>query len=130
MAIFEKNTYNNVGTNGETQFEHVMKKMVPNVTGQQIPSLQAGNQINQSAQYIFQGSYRLPANANSPINHSIEHSVEDFNNLEDSASNIGNMHSEKDLWNAKGQLLIINLILSLDSVTHLALEESQEENST
>jgi len=56
--------------------------------------------------------------------------IEDFKNLEDSASNIGNIHSEKDLWNAKGQLLIINLILSLDSATNLALEESDNQNPT
>jgi len=40
------------------------------------------------------------------------------------------MNSEQDLWHAKGQLLIINLILSLQSATNLALEESQEENPT
>ena len=56
--------------------------------------------------------------------------IQDLENLEDSASSINSMNSEQDLWNAKGQLLIINLILSLDSVTNLALEESQEENPT
>ena len=56
--------------------------------------------------------------------------IEDFKNLEDSASNINSMNSEQDLWYAKGQLLIVNLILSLHSVTNLALEESQEENPT
>ena len=56
--------------------------------------------------------------------------IEDFKNLENSASNIGTMNSEQDLWHAKGQLLIINLILSLQSATNLALEESQDENPT
>ena len=56
--------------------------------------------------------------------------IEDFKNLENSASNIGTMNSEQDLWYAKGQLLIINLILSLQSATNLALEESQDENPT
>ena len=56
--------------------------------------------------------------------------IEDFKNLEDSASNINSMNSEQDLWFAKGQLLVINLILSLHSATNLALEESQEENPT
>ena len=56
--------------------------------------------------------------------------IEDFKNLEDSASNINSMNSEQDLWYAKGQLLVVNLILSLHSVTNLALEESQEENPT
>ena len=56
--------------------------------------------------------------------------IEDFKNLEDSASNINSMNSEQDLWHAKGQLLVVNLILSLYSATNLALEESQEENPT
>ena len=56
--------------------------------------------------------------------------IEDFKILEDSASNIGNMHSEKDLWHAKGQLLMINLVLSLHSATNLALEESDDQNPT
>ena len=56
--------------------------------------------------------------------------IEDFKNLEDSASNINSMNSEQDLWFAKGQLHIINFLLSLNTATNLALEESQEENPT
>ena len=56
--------------------------------------------------------------------------IEDFKNLEDSASNINSMNSEKDLWYAKGQLLVVNLILSLHSATNLALEESDDQNPT
>ena len=56
--------------------------------------------------------------------------IEDFKNLEDSASNIDTMTSEQDLWHAKGQLLMINLVISLQSATNIALEESQEENPT
>ena len=56
--------------------------------------------------------------------------IEDFKNLENSASNIDTMNSEQDLWFAKGQLLMINLVLSLQSATNIALEESQEENPT
>ena len=32
-AVIEKTTYNNVGTNGETSFKHVMMKMLPNANG-------------------------------------------------------------------------------------------------
>ena len=32
-VVYEKTTTGNVGTNGETQFKHVMMKMVPNVDG-------------------------------------------------------------------------------------------------
>ena len=56
--------------------------------------------------------------------------IEDFKNLENSASNIDTMTSEKDLWYAKGQLLMINLVLSLQSATNLALEESVDQNPT
>ena len=56
--------------------------------------------------------------------------IEDFKNLENSASNIDTMNSEQDLWYAKGQLLIINLVLSLQSATNLALEESVDQTPT
>ena len=56
--------------------------------------------------------------------------IEDFKNLENSASNIDTMTSEQDLWHAKGQLLMINLVLSLQSATNLALEESVDPNPT
>ena len=56
--------------------------------------------------------------------------IEDFKILEDSASNINSMNSEQDLWYAKGQLLVVNLILSLHSATTLALEESDNQNPT
>ena len=56
--------------------------------------------------------------------------IQDLENLEDSASSINSMNSEQDLWFAKGQLLVINLILSLHSATNLALEESDNQNPT
>ena len=56
--------------------------------------------------------------------------IEDFKNLENSASNIDTMNSEQDLWHAKGQLLMINLVLSLQSATNIALEESEDQNPT
>ena len=80
-AIIEETTYNNIKNNGETQFEHVVKKMVPSDNGTPINSLVAGQQVTLNLQHIFQGNYRLPFDASSPINHTIEHSVEDFSNL-------------------------------------------------
>ena len=56
--------------------------------------------------------------------------IEDFKNLENSASNIDTMNSEQDLWHAKGQLHIINFLLSLNTATNLALEESVDQNPT
>jgi len=81
MAIIEKNTYNNVGSNGETEFDHILKKFMPHVNGIELGALSANTSYVALQNWEFKGNYRLPANANSPINHNIEHSVEDFNNL-------------------------------------------------
>ena len=81
VAIIEYATYNNTGSNGETEFLHVMKKMIPSSSGQAIPALQSGVQESYNFSYNFQGQYTLPPDANSPINHMTSHSVEDFDNL-------------------------------------------------
>ena len=80
-AIIEETTYLNVKNNGESQFEHVVKKMVPSDNGTSINSLVAGQQVSLNLQHIFQGNYRLPSDASNPINHTTEHSVENFSNL-------------------------------------------------
>jgi hypothetical protein len=81
VAVVEETTYNNIKTNGETQFEHVVKKMLPNDNGTSISSLTVGQQSTLNLNYTFNGSYRLPLDATNPINHATEHSVEDFSNL-------------------------------------------------
>ena len=81
VAIIEYATYNNTGSNGETEFLHVMKKMIPSSSGTAIPALQTGVQESFNFSYNFQGQYTLPVDANSPINHMNSHSVEDFDNL-------------------------------------------------
>ena len=55
--------------------------MVPGSSGFNITSLQEGNQVTENFSYTFQGNYILPPDANSPVNHTIQHTVEDFNNL-------------------------------------------------
>jgi len=81
MVIFEETTSNNAKTNGETQFEHVVKKMLPNENGTAIASLQSGIQQTLNEQYTFQGTYILPPDASLPVNHALEHTVENFANL-------------------------------------------------
>jgi hypothetical protein len=81
VAIYERTTFLNVKSNGETEFHYVMKKMVPNNTGTVIPSLTAGTMTPFTLSYTFNGNRRLPNNYNDQINHATEHSVEDFNNL-------------------------------------------------
>ena len=55
---------------------------------------------------------------------------EELENLELSITNLDNINSEQDLWAIKGQLRIINFILSLDTATTIALEELQDGNPT
>ena len=80
FAILEDTTYNNVESNGETEFYNVMKKLLPGSSGQSV-SLVAGGNTRVCETYTFNGNYRLPADANTPINHATEHSVEDFDHL-------------------------------------------------
>ncbi len=56
--------------------------------------------------------------------------VADLKNLESNITNINNINSEHDLWVIKGQLRIVNFILSLDTATTIALEELQDGNPT
>lgn len=81
LAIFEYSTQNNTGGNGETSFEHVMKKMIPSASGTVMPPMTAGEVYHFEYTYQFNGNYVLPANALSPTDHATEHSVEEFSDL-------------------------------------------------
>lgn len=56
--------------------------------------------------------------------------IQDLQNLEESIAKLDNINSEKDLWEAKGQLRILNWIINLENAAHLALEELQNGNPT
>ena len=81
VAIFEYTTENNVKTNGETQFFHVMKKMIGGAAGNSISSMNSGETYHFEGSHTFAGSYVLPPDATDPIDHSVEHSVEEFSDL-------------------------------------------------
>lgn len=81
VAIFEKLTTGNIKSNGETEFEHVMKKMIPSSTGTYLGSMDADEELTFDMEYTFNGDYVLPPNADSPINHPTEHSIEEFSDL-------------------------------------------------
>lgn len=82
IIITERINHNNVKSNGETEFHNVFKKMLPASAGDFIIGKVAPGQIFEyDTTYVFQGDYRLPNNANDPINTAIEHSVEDFDSL-------------------------------------------------
>ena len=81
IAIMEHETNQNTGTNGETYFNYVMKKMVPDSSGTPIGPFSANIPVSVNHSYTFQGSYILPPDGNSPINHNTEHTIEDFEDL-------------------------------------------------
>ena len=56
--------------------------------------------------------------------------VQDLENIEKNVRDIDTLLDVKDLWNAKGQLYMINFLLSLYTATNLALEELQDGNPT
>lgn len=80
-AIFEYTTFNNASSNGEFEFYNIMKKMVPDISGTSITNLLPNTPQNIDLSYTFNGQYLLPPDADSPIDHSLGHTVEDFNNL-------------------------------------------------
>jgi len=81
VAIVEKKTTGNVGSNGETEFHYVMKKMMPDANGTTLAAFTSGNTVSKSLSYKFNGNYRLPADASNPIDNATEHSVEEFSDL-------------------------------------------------
>lgn len=83
LGIIENTTYNNIKTNGETEFFQVLKKMLPDDGGITLPSIAVGTWDSVSVTYTFNGNYRLPADgqAQNIINLSTEHSVEEFSDL-------------------------------------------------
>ncbi len=82
FAVIENITYNNVKSNGESVFDHVMKKMLPDANGTILPALSKGVPFSTTFSYTFNGEYRLPNNATDPINHATEHSIEEFFDLQ------------------------------------------------
>ena len=80
-AIIEKKTTKNRKTNGETEFENVMKKFLTPATGTPVGAMQPEATKKFDLEWTFKGNYRLPQDATNPINNDVEHSVEDFENL-------------------------------------------------
>jgi hypothetical protein len=81
VAVIENITTKNKKTNGETQFENVVKKMLPNQSGTALTASTSWK--NTSLTFQFAGSYRLPANGQvaNHINDATENSVEEFTDL-------------------------------------------------
>jgi len=80
FAITEGKTVQNVGNNGETEFFDVVKKMMPDASGQVITITNGMNTVV-CEEWEFQGNFRLPNNSSDKIDDSMEHSVEEFSDL-------------------------------------------------
>ena len=80
-AIIEGVTTGNVGTNGQTEFHHVMKKMVPDDKGTPIEPLVRGETITLDLSYSFQGDYNPETGFDHLVDHAVEHTVEEFEDL-------------------------------------------------
>lgn len=81
-AVCEKVTTKNVKTNGETEFDHVMKKMVPNANGTLLTGLTKDVTTTKNLSFTFPGAYTLAPSGASPINVNTNHSIEEFSDLE------------------------------------------------
>lgn len=82
-VIVEGETYANKKSNGETQFESVMKKMMTGTVGQVLTPLKKDTKVTKKIAYTFNGGYRLPMDGSAAqhINHLTENSVETWNDL-------------------------------------------------
>jgi hypothetical protein len=82
-VITEGKTYANVKSNGEKEFEDVMKKMMPNSTGFGLSGLTRGTAVNQKLSFTFQGNYRLSLDGSTAqhINHNSENSIETWDDM-------------------------------------------------
>jgi hypothetical protein len=81
-AVYEKTTYNNSSVNGEIEFYNIMKKMIPDASGTSLSNLSGpNNPTTVNLTYTFNGLYNLPPDSDTPIDHFIENSIEDFQNL-------------------------------------------------
>ena len=82
-AVVERSTTRNKKSNGENSFNYVMKKFLTSASGDSYTNMTHNEEKTFNYRYQFQGDYRLPSNGQDAniINHAIEHSVEDFNNL-------------------------------------------------
>jgi hypothetical protein len=81
VAIVENTTELNVGSNGQSEFHSVFKKFVPDGNGIALSALVAGEATVHDVEYTFQGAYAEEAGYASPVDHSSEHTVEEFDDL-------------------------------------------------
>ncbi len=85
VVICEKMTANNVKTNGETEFHHVVKKFLPDANGTAIGSITTNTEKTfNTMTFNVPGNYRLPIDGQTAniINVNTENSFEELNDCE------------------------------------------------
>jgi hypothetical protein len=85
VAILEKKTENNVKSNLETEFFHVLKKMLPNANGTDLGAVTKNTpKTFPTFTYNQPGKYRLPTDGQTAniINLATEHSIEELQDCE------------------------------------------------
>lgn len=80
-AIIEGVTHNNLGINDQTEFHHVVKKMVPDDEGTELAPLVGGDVLEFQLSWTFEGNYVTDTGPTNLVNHSSEHTVEEFEDL-------------------------------------------------
>lgn len=80
-AVVEGLTRNNVGSNGQTEFHDVMKKMVPDDDGTALDAMSEGDVRDVELSWTFQGDYNPDTAHDNMVDHSVEHTVEEFEDL-------------------------------------------------
>ena len=80
-AIIEGVTYNNLGINDQTEFHHVVKKMVPDDEGTELDPLAPGDVLDFNLSWTFQGDYVTETGPSNLVDHDSEHTVEEFEDL-------------------------------------------------
>ncbi len=81
VAINENTTYQNVGSNGQTEFHNVFKKYIPDDGGTLLESLSAGEPSRHTFSYTFAGAYDEEASFGTMVDHDTAHTVEEFDDL-------------------------------------------------
>jgi len=51
--------------------------------------------------------------------------MEELKNIDRSVRDVDTMKNEQDLWHAKGQLQLLGYVISLESATKIAMEQSE-----
>ena len=85
VAILEKKTTKNVKSNGETEFHHVLKKMMPDASGTAVGAMTKNNaKTFPTMTWIVPGNVRLPIDGQSAniINLATENSIEELQDCE------------------------------------------------